>query len=107
MAQSPSTPPTGDSSSSRSRPLPSIREDIRRSDTPFERVLRNALERRAKESSFYNRVIRPTLENWADKSLGIMKGADMDAIRYRLMRAGFPRGLRARDFFFIKVVGMA
>jgi tight adherence protein C len=79
-----------------------LQEDARRGETPFERVLRDAIERRARESSFYHRVFRPGMQRMADKSASLMKNADMDAIRFRLLRAGFPGGLRARDFVFVK-----
>ena len=35
-----------------------------------------------------------------------MKNVNFDAIRFRLMQGGFPYGLRARDFFFVKLVLM-
>lgn len=82
------------------------RADSGRADTPFERVLRQAMERRAKQASFANRVLRPALQSLADKSGALMRNVDFDAIRFRLMQAGFPVGLRARDFFFIKMILM-
>lgn len=82
-----------------------LREDVRRGgETPFERVLRGALERRTREASFYHRVVRPTLQGLADRCNTLYKNANLDAVRFRLLRAGFPYGLRARDFVFIKFV---
>ena len=102
-----STPPSDGAASARSAPrsAPRVpREDMRRGETPFERVLRDALERRAREKSFMHRVVRPNLQRFADQSSALMKNADMDSVRFRLLRAGFPGGLRARDFVFIKFV---
>lgn len=106
MPEFSATPPTSEGSSPHgatrhaSRGVP--REDLRQRETPFERILRDALERRAKEKSFLHRVVRPGLQRMADQSVSLMKNADMDAVRFRLLRAGFPGGLRARDFVFIK-----
>jgi tight adherence protein C len=80
---------------------------VRSAETPFERVLRDALDRRQKEASFFHRVVRPALQQMADQSMGIMKNANFDAIRFRLLQGGFPHGLRARDFFLIKLIGVA
>jgi tight adherence protein C len=107
-----STEPTRPVSASKapvSRAIPSVARnatDTGRADTPFERVLRQAMERRTKQASFGNRVLRPTFQSLADKSIALMANVDQDAIRFRLMQAGFPAGLRARDFFFLKLVLM-
>lgn len=99
------SPPRTDKRASRN--LPPMREDVRQGDTPFERVLRDALKRRADESSFSARVIRPAFRGLADKAGVLMKNVNFDEIRFRLLQAGFPHGWRARDFFFIKILGVA
>jgi tight adherence protein C len=85
---------------------PGGKGDAGRVDTPFERVLRNALERRTRETSFFNRVVHPALQKLADKSGALTDNVDSDAVRYRLMSAGFPRGLRARDFVLLKLISL-
>ncbi len=74
--------------------------------TPFERVLRQSAERRARESSLVNRLFRPAIQKLADRTESIYKSANLDAVRFRLLRAGFPGGLRARDFMALKLVGL-
>jgi len=74
----------------------------RGSSTPFDRVI--ASKARKSEASFGARVVRPFIDRVTDPGSALVKNFDMDAIRLRLMRGGFPRGLRARDFLFIKLV---
>jgi tight adherence protein C len=83
------------------------RPDVRTGETPFEKVLRDAIERRSQEASFYHRVVRPALQRLSDRSSNLMKNANLDAIRFRLLQAGFPHGLRARDFMMLKIIGVA
>lgn len=82
------------------------RADVRSGDTPFERVLRDSSEQRSRDSSFGNRVFRPALHRIADLSVGLTRNTNLDAVRYRLLQAGFPYGLRARDFMALKLVGL-
>jgi len=71
-------------------------------DTPFDRVLRQAAEQRAREAPFLERVLHPWLERLTDQSSALMQGVDIDATRVRLMRAGFPMGLRASTFVLVR-----
>ncbi len=80
--------------------------DARASDTPFERVLRDSTARRARDSTFGNRVFRPALERIADLSGGLIRNTNLDSVRFKLLQAGFPNGLRARDFMALKLVGL-
>lgn len=75
----------------------------KRSQTPLDRIMARGAARDT-SASFYERVVRP----WGDRLLApgttLAKNFDLDAIRFRLMRAGFPRGLRAQDFVLYKLV---
>jgi len=75
----------------------------RGSSTPFDRVIASKT-RKGGDASFIARVVRPFIDRVTDPSNTFIKNFDMDAIRLRLMRGGFPRGLRARDFLFIKLI---
>ena len=70
--------------------------------TPLDRIMARGAARDT-SASFYERVVRP----WGDRILApgttLAKNFDLDAIRFRLMRAGFPRGLRAQDFILLKM----
>ena len=70
--------------------------------TPLDRIMARDAARDT-SASFYERVIRP----WGDRVLApgttLAKNFDLDAVRFRLMRAGFPRGLRAQDFVLLKL----
>ena len=46
--------------------------------------------------------MRPWLERMTDQSGALMQGVDIDATRVRLMRAGFPMGLRASTFILLR-----
>ena len=105
MADSSPKSPRSDSSRTSSS-FSSTRGDIRASDTPFERVLRQSTEQRTQESSFSSRIFRPALRRIADASLGLTRNANLDPVRFRLLQAGFPYGLRARDFMALKLVGL-
>jgi hypothetical protein len=80
----------------------------RRGDTtPFDRVMAPGLQKRQDEQSFLNRVLRPLAQRLTDPSSALMRNVNFDDIRYRLLRAGFPYGLRAQDFMLIKLLGTA
>lgn len=107
MAEFPqSNSPRPKSTRTRSGGTPSGREDVRSTDTPFERVLRNSTAQRSRDSTFINRVFRPGLQRVADMSAGLTRNTNLDAVRFRLLQAGFPYGLRARDFMALKLVGL-
>jgi len=74
--------------------------------TPFERVLRQAMHQRQVDASFTNRVLRPLAERMTEPHSILMRNVNLDEIRMRLMRAGFPYGLRARDYVFVRWVSV-
>jgi tight adherence protein C len=78
-------------------------------ETPLDRIMTRGGARAANES-FYVRVIRPWGDRILEPGTTLARNFDLDAIRFRLMRAGFPRGLRAQDFVMVKLaltLGMA
>jgi hypothetical protein len=75
--------------------------------TPFDRVMAPGMQKRQDEQSFMNRVVRPLAQRLTDPSSALMKNVNFDDIRFRLLRAGFPYGLRAQDFMLIKLLGTA
>ena len=103
-SSSPNSPP---SQTPRRRPAaPSARSDVRATDTPFERVLRDSSERRTRESTFLYRIFRPAIDRVADVAAKLTRNTNLDPIRFKLLQAGFPFGLRARDFMALKLIGV-
>jgi hypothetical protein len=73
--------------------------------TPFDRVISaSALRKSAQEASFGNRVLRPFVDRVINPSNQLLKNFDFNAVRERLMQGGFPRGLTAKEFVFIKIL---
>jgi tight adherence protein C len=84
------------------------RSDSRRADTtPFDRVMSPGMPRRRPQASYVQRVLRPWAKKLTDPSSILMKNVNFDEVRHRLLRAGFPYGLRAQDFIFIKLLAIA
>ena len=107
MAEFPKPQPnTQRAKDARAGSTPRGRDDVRSSDTPFERVLRDSSERRTLESTFGHRVFRPALQRIGDMSAGLTRNTNLDTVRFRLLQAGFPYNLRARDFMALKLVGL-
>ncbi|HEX8237350.1 MAG TPA: type II secretion system F family protein [Abditibacteriaceae bacterium] len=75
--------------------------------TPFDRVMAPGMQKKQHDQSFINRVLRPLAQRVTDPSSSLMKNVNFDDIRFRLLRAGFPYGLRAQDFMLIKLLGTA
>lgn len=71
--------------------------------TPFDRVLDSGSNRRER-TSFTNRVILPFIDRVIDPSSKFIQSMKPDEVRFKLMRAGFPKGLRAVDFIVIKLI---
>jgi tight adherence protein C len=69
--------------------------------TPFERILRSGMEER-RQDSFAVRVMRPLIERMTDPGSIMMRNVKLDDIRYRLLRAGFPYGMKAANFVVVK-----
>jgi tight adherence protein C len=72
-------------------------------NTPLERMLRQNSTRPA---SFRERVLQPAIQGLADRTGTLYDAANLDNVRFRLMQAGFPMGLRARDFMALKLIGL-
>lgn len=98
MRESPNTPPI-------TTPAPPPRP--RRGGRVTDRILPPEMRDRAPQESFATRVLGPKLEALAEKPGAIASIFNIEDIRVRLLRAGFPMGLRAQNFLVIKVVGTA
>ena len=61
---------------------------------------------RVKAPSFWNRVIWPYLDRLTAPGTAIWRNINEDDLRVRLMRAGFPLGLRAQTFLIVKIVAV-
>lgn len=59
-----------------------------------------------KAPSFWQRVIWPFLDRFTAPGTAIWKNINEDDLRVRLMRAGFPFGLRAQTFLIVKILGI-
>ena len=59
-----------------------------------------------KPPSFWERVIWPSLDRLTAPGSAIWKNINEDDLRVRLMRAGFPFGLKAQTFLVVKLLGM-
>lgn len=57
-----------------------------------------------KPASFSQRVLFPALERFTKPGGLLMSNLDQDDIRVRLLRAGFPFGLRAQNFVAVKIL---
>src|SRR5687768_6224558 len=81
--------------------------DNRKSNSPIGRILHPGMDQAGAEGSFTQRVLLPLAERLSEPSSALMRSFNLDEVRFRLMRAGFPRGLRARDFVLMKWIGLA
>ena len=61
----------------------------------------------APPESFLKRVFLPLLERLTEPGNALMRGVKEDEVRVRLLRAGFPYGLRAQTFVMLKLAGFA
>lgn len=78
----------------------------KKTTTPLDRVLQRNAPQRVREASFLNRVLLPLAHRLTDPSSALMRNVDFDRVRMRLLRAGFPLGLRANDFMALKLAGV-
>jgi tight adherence protein C len=98
MREAPNLPKSPD-------PAPNSAPGSRRTGRAVDRIL--PPEQRAGASQgFGARVIRPYLDRLTDPAGALMRNVDLDAVRVRLMRAGFPYGMRAQTFVLSKFVGI-
>ena len=74
--------------------------------SPVERLKGSRVQREKSETSFVKRVLVPIVLATTDTGSILMRNVDLDEVRYRLMRGGFPRNLNARSFMFLKFCGM-
>ncbi|MBV9471134.1 MAG: type II secretion system F family protein [Abitibacteriaceae bacterium] len=81
----------------------SSRRGGKKRHTPLDRVL-SAGDKR--ESSFASRMWRAIADTLTGSSNALLRNVNQDDIRYRLLRAGFPYGMRARDFLAFKMMMM-
>ncbi len=77
----------------------------RRGGRVTDRILPPEMRYRAPQESFVTRVIAPKLEALAEKPGAFARVFNIADIRVRLLRGGFPMGLRAGNFLVIKVFG--
>lgn len=71
--------------------------------TPLQRILQ---ENDTRPASFSQRVLQPAIQGVADRTGALYDATNLDNVRFRLLQAGFPMGLRARDFMALKLIGL-
>lgn len=69
--------------------------------TPLDRVMAAGAAARP-QGSFAKRVLRPLGDRLTAPGSALMKNVRADDIRYKLLQAGFPLGLRVQDFVLLK-----
>lgn len=77
----------------------------RRGGRVTDRILPPEMRARVQPQSFATRVLGPKLEALAEQPGAIASIFNIEDIRVRLLRGGFPMGLRAQNFMVIKAVG--
>lgn len=77
----------------------------RRGGRVTDRILPPEMRDRVPQQSFLTRVVGPKLETLAETPGTFARIFNIEDIRVRLLRAGFPMGLRASTFLVIKVLG--
>ncbi len=70
-------------------------------NSPLERLLQ---QNDTRPASFSQRVLQPAIQGLADRTGALYDATNLDNVRFRLMQAGFPLGLRARDFMALKLI---
>ncbi|MBW3635259.1 MAG: type II secretion system F family protein [Armatimonadetes bacterium] len=71
-----------------------------------DRILPPEMRHRVVQEPFLTRVVGPKLEKLAETPGAFASIFRIDDIRVRLLRAGFPMGLRAQTFLILKVAGV-
>ena len=95
MRESPNIP-------SRAQSVIPAAEPRKRGARLTDRIMPVAVEE--KPSSFTQRVLFPFLERFTQPGGWLMSNLNQDDIRVRLLRAGFPYGLRAQTFVAVKII---
>lgn len=83
-------------------PPPSAKRGAKKRATPLDRVLTGKGDKH--ETSFVSRMWIAFADALTGSSNALLRNVDQDDIRYRLLRAGFPFGMRARDFLALKMM---
>ena len=83
-------------------PTPSAKRGAKKRATPLDRVLTGAGDKH--ETSFASRMWTALADALTGSSNALLRNVDQDDIRYRLLRAGFPFGMQARDFLALKMM---
>lgn len=79
-------------------------------EDPLSRLTKDARRPRQQQGSFFGRVLLPVLEKLGAPGSALVRNANPDEVRMRLMKAGFPAGLTATAFIGLQVLltfGMA
>ncbi len=85
-----------------STPPPNFRSNKSgHNNSPLERMLQ---QNNTRPASFTQRVLQPAIQGLADRTTALYDATNLDNVRFRLMQAGFPMGLRARDFMALKLI---
>lgn len=71
-------------------------------EDPLARLTKDARRPRQQQGSFFGRVLLPILEKIASPGSFVVRNANLDEVRMRLMRAGFPNGMTATSFVALK-----
>jgi tight adherence protein C len=71
-----------------------------------DRILPPEARTRIQRESFATRVLGPTIDRLSETPGAFQRIFNPDDIRVRLLRAGFPMGLRAQTFIIIKILGI-
>jgi len=96
MREAPQTPPP---------PAPAAPRP-KRGGRVTDRILPPEMRDRVRQESFLTRVVGPKLEKLAETPGAFASIFRIDDVRVRLLRAGFPMGLRAQTFLIVKVAGI-
>lgn len=101
MREAPNSPSSPDTTPSGG----SVPPAARRTGRAVDRIL-PAEQRSTAGPGFGTRVLRPYLDRLTEPGSAVMRNVDLDAVRVRLMRAGFPYGMRAQTFVLAKIFGI-
>ncbi len=74
----------------------------RRGGRITDRIMSDEMRRRVRPQPFLKRVLEPYLERLTNPASALMRNVNIDEVRIRLLRAGFPMGLRAQSFVLLK-----
>jgi tight adherence protein C len=87
--------------------LPPQSTPARRGGRVTDRIMTPEARARASTQPFLPRVLGPWFDRITEPGNNFTKNIDFDEVRIRLLRAGFPMGLRAKSFVGVKFVSTA